>query len=225
VADELVVVDSGSSDQTLEVAARFGARTFARQWTNYSDQKNYAASMASHDWILSVDADECLSPALRETLVALKPRGTQFSAFEFPRKARYLGRWICHSGWYPDFKRRLYRKSKAHWEGAFVHESLVIDGPVGRLSGDLLHYTCESISQHLASLDRYTTLAANDLWSRGRRSRLANGFLPAMTAFLKAYALGQGFRDGAPGLLIACFAGYYNFVKYAKLWELEQKCK
>jgi glycosyltransferase involved in cell wall biosynthesis len=223
VADELVIVDSGSSDRTLEIATQFGARSFVRQWTNYSDQKNYAASMASYDWILSVDADECISPALREALLSLKPTGTRFSAFEFSRKAFYLGRWICHSGWYPDFKRRLYFKTKARWEGAFVHESLVIEGPVGRLPGDLLHYTCESVSQHLSSLDRYTTLAARDLWSRGKRSRPLNGLLPAISAFLKAYALKQGFRDGAQGFLIACFASYYNFVKYAKLWELEQK--
>jgi glycosyltransferase involved in cell wall biosynthesis len=223
IVDELVVVDSGSQDQTLEIASRYGARTCVRQWTNYSDQKNFAASLTSNDWILSVDADECLSPALRDALLTLKTKEPTASAFEFSRKALYLGRWIQHSGWYPDFKKRLYLRSKGRWDGAFVHESLVIDGPVERLPGDLLHYTCESVSEHLNSLDRYTTLAAQDLLRRGQRSSPLNSLLSALTAFLKSYVLKQGFRDGIQGFLIAFFASYYNFAKYAKLWELEQK--
>jgi glycosyltransferase involved in cell wall biosynthesis len=222
VADELIVVDSGSEDDTLGIAARFGARTFVREFTNYSDQKNFAASLASHDWILSVDADESLSPELRESILALKANEPAESAFEATRKAFYLGRWIQHSGWYPDYKTRVYLKQKARWQGAYVHESLSVDGPVGRLEGDLLHYTCESISDHLRSLDRYTTLAAQELRSRGKRGRISASLLSAATAFAKSYFLAQGFRDGIQGFWIACFASYYNFVKYAKLWDLQR---
>jgi glycosyltransferase involved in cell wall biosynthesis len=225
LAEELVIVDSGSTDGTLEIARRFGARTVVRSWTNYSDQKNFAASQASNDWILSLDADECLSPALCEAIQALKARGPTAAAFEVPRKAFYLGRWIHHSGWYPNYKRRLYLRAKAHWEGEFVHESLVVQGPVGRLRGDLLHYTCESVSEHLRSLDRYTTLAAQELWNRGRRGGPLNSLASAAAAFVSTYCLKKGFRDGMQGFLIACFASYYNFTKYAKLWELEQKGK
>ena len=157
IADEMIVVDSGSQDATLKIAAELGAKTFVREWTNYSDQKNFASSLAQHEWILSLDADECLSSSLRQDILQAKENSTQAVAFEFPRKAFYLGRWIEHSGWYPDHKVRLFLKNKARWEGRFVHETLRTDGPIVRLPGDLLHYSCESISEHLRTLDRYTT--------------------------------------------------------------------
>ena len=223
LADEIVVVDSGSSDRTLEIAASYGAVVLKHQWSNYSDQKNFAASRASHDWILSLDADECFSPLLREEVSALKARESTAEAFEFPRLAQYLGRWIHHSGWYPDHKVRLYLRTQAHWEGKFVHESLVVKGRTSRLRGDLLHYTCDSVADHLNRINRYTTLAAQDLWERGKRSSLANLLGSPPAAFLKSYILELGFLDGIQGCLIAYFAGYYNFLKYAKLWELERK--
>jgi len=223
IADEMIVVDSGSQDATLEIAAQLGARTFVREWTNYSEQKNFASSLAQCEWILSLDADECLSASLRQDILKVKQKPTHAVAFEFPRKAFYLGRWIEHSGWYPDYKVRLFLKSKARWEGRFVHESLSIDGPIVRLQGDLLHYSCESISEHIRTLDRYTTLAAEDLWHRQKRSDWTQLLTSAFAAFVKSYWLTQGFRDGMQGLVIACFASYYNLVKYAKLWELERR--
>jgi glycosyltransferase involved in cell wall biosynthesis len=223
IADEMIIVDSGSKDATLKIAAELGAKTFVREWTNYSDQKNFASSLAQHEWILSLDADECLSSSLRHDILQAKENSTQAVAFEFPRKAFYLGRWIEHSGWYPDYKVRLFLRNKARWEGRFVHESLRIDGPVVRLPGDLLHYSCESISEHLWTLDRYTTLAAEDLWHRQKRSGWIHLMSSAFAAFMKTYWLKQGFRDGMQGFVIACFASYYNLVKHAKLWELEQR--
>jgi glycosyltransferase involved in cell wall biosynthesis len=223
IADEMIVVDSGSRDATLEIAAQLGAKTFVREWTNYAEQKNFASSLAQYEWILSIDADESLSSSLRQDILQAKQNGTQGVAFEFPRKAFYLGRWIEHSGWYPDHKIRLFLKEKAQWEGRLVHEALHVDGPVVRLQGDLLHYSCESISEHLASLDRYTTLAAEDLWHRQKRSSSTGLLLSAFTTFVKTYWLKQGFRDGMQGLVIACFASYYIVVKHAKLWELEQR--
>ena len=223
IADEMIVVDSGSQDATLTIAAELGAKTFVHEWTNYSEQKTFASSLAQHEWILSLDADECLSSSLRQDILQAKESSTQAVAFEFPRKAFYLGRWIEHSGWYPDHKVRLFLKNKARWEGRFVHESLRIDGPIVRLPGDLLHYSCESISEHLRTLDRYTTLAAEDLWHRQKRSGWTHLLGSAFAAFVKTYWLKQGFRDGIQGFVIACFASYYNLVKHAKLWELEQR--
>ena len=223
IADEIIVVDSESVDNTREIAESHGARVFGRQWTNYSDQKNFASRQASHDWILSLDADECLSSSLREALVALKKGNSLAEAYAFRRLAFYLGRWIYHSGWYPDYKTRLYLKEKAHWEGQFVHETLVVDGRISRIEADLLHYTCESVSAHARSVERYTTLAAQDLWTLGRRSTFPILLGSALGAFMKGYLLERGFLDGMQGCLIATFAGYYNFLKYAKLWELERK--
>src|SRR6266480_3858292 len=128
IADEIIVVDSESQDKTREVAESRGARVFCRQWTNYSDQKNFASRQSTHDWILSLDADECLSASLHEALVALKKNNSLVEAYAFRRRAFYLGRWIYHSGWYPDYKTRLYLKGRARWEGQFVHETLVVEG-------------------------------------------------------------------------------------------------
>lgn len=223
IADETIVVDSGSQDATVRIAAGLGAKTCVHEWTSYANQKNFATSLAQYEWILSLDADECLSAPLRQDILKAKETSTEAAAFEFPRKAFYLGRWIEHSGWYPDHKVRLYLKSKAQWEGQFVHETLRVDGPIVRLQGDLLHYSCESISEHLQTLDRYTTLAAEDLWHRRKkRSGWTDLLGSAFVAFIKTYWLRQGFRDGMQGLVIACFAGYYNLVKHAKVWELDQ---
>ncbi|MEW5974903.1 MAG: glycosyltransferase family 2 protein [Acidobacteriota bacterium] len=221
VADEMVVVDAGSTDRTQDIAEQHGARVFVREWRSYSDQKNYAAGLADFDWILSLDADECLSPLLRQRLLDLKVSQPQFQAYAFPRLARYLGRWIRHSGWYPDRKVRLYDRTRAQWVGDFVHESLKVDGTVGTVEADLLHYTCNSISEHAERLDRYTTLAANELRARGKHAGMTSMLGASLAAFVKSYCLKLGFRDGRQGCLIAAFAAYYNFLKYAKLWELE----
>jgi glycosyltransferase involved in cell wall biosynthesis len=222
VVDEIILVDSGSQDRTLEIAADYGARIFSRTWTNYSEQKNYAANQASADWILSIDADECVGPELKSEITALKSAGARADAYQFPRIAFYLGRWIKHSGWYPDYKTRLYLKNKATWQGSFVHESLRVNGAVSLLKGHLLHYTCNSLSEHLTRLDRYTTLAAKDLHSRGKSGGTIQLLFSPVLTFVKTYFLNSGFRDGAHGYLIACLASFYNFMKYAKLRELEK---
>ncbi|MFN8005879.1 MAG: glycosyltransferase family 2 protein [Terriglobia bacterium] len=223
VVDEIVVVDSGSRDRTVELAKSYGARVLLRSWTNYSEQKNFAANEATTAWILSLDADECLSPELRDEIVALKSSEVRADAYSFPRKAFYLGKWIEHSGWYPDPKIRLYRKEKGNWEGGYVHETLRIDGKVVALKRDLLHFTCDSLSEHLLRMDRYTTLAAQDLHSRGKRSSFSRMILSPVLTVLKLYLLKAGFRDGFQGIVIAGFAAYYNFVKFAKLGDLERR--
>jgi glycosyltransferase involved in cell wall biosynthesis len=223
IVDEIIVVDSESTDKTREVAECCGVRFFSRPWSNYSDQKNFASSQANHDWVLSLDADECLSFSLRAALLALKESTPLAEAYAFPRKAFYLGRWIHHSGWYPDYKTRLHLKKKAHWEGEYVHETLVVQGRIARIDGDLLHYTCESVAAHARSLDRYTTLAAQDLWNRGEKCTPSRMLGSSLGAFLKTFFLKAGFLDGIHGFFIASFAAYYNFLKFAKLWELERQ--
>ena len=161
--DEILILDSGSTDRTVELAANLGARVIEAGWRGYAGQKNWAAEQATHDWILSLDADEALSEALEAEILNLKKSGPRFDAYTMPRLARYLGRWIYHAGWYPDRKIRLYDRRKAKWVGDFVHESVRSQGHVGNLESDILHFTCDSLSEHLKTLDRYTTLAAQEL--------------------------------------------------------------
>lgn len=215
-ADEVVVVDSGSTDRTREIASALGARVIEEKWRGYAAQKNYAAKCARFDWILSIDADESVGKELAAEIAALKLRDPACAGYSFPRLAQYLGRWIRHSGWYPDRKVRLYHRNKAQWAGDFVHESVEVQGTVGELRGDLLHFTCHSLSEHLRTLDRYTTLAARELIARGRPVPLRRLAIdPAWTLF-RTYILQRGFLDGPQGLAIAWMAALYTFLKYAK---------
>jgi glycosyltransferase involved in cell wall biosynthesis len=151
--DEIVVVDSGSSDRTVELAANLGARVVESPWPGYAKQKNVAAERAANDWILSLDADEALSEGLEAEIWQIKKNGPKYDAYVMPRLAKYLGTWIFHSGWYPDKKVRLYHRDKARWTGEYVHESVEVDGTIGELEGRILHHTCDSLSEHLRTLD------------------------------------------------------------------------
>ncbi len=222
LADEIVVVDSGSTDRTREIARQHGARVLSRPFTDFAEQKNFAAAQSSNGWILSLDADEELSPELRESLWTWKQQAPTGVAYEFARRASYLGGWIRHSGWYPDRKARLYRSDRAHFVGR-VHESLAVDGPVGRLDGGLYHYTARTFSEHVAKVDTYTTLAAEQLFAAGRRRwRLAMVLAPPWT-LLHTLILQRGFLDGYRGWLIARMAARYVFLKYRKLGRLVER--
>ena len=215
-ADEILIVDSGSTDRTREIAAELGARVIEEPWHGYAAQKNFAACSAAHDWILSLDADEELTPELATEIAALKQNPAPRDGYTFPRLAQYLGRWIHHSGWYPDRKLRLYDRRKGKWVGEYVHESVRVEGSAGELRGNLLHYTCASLSEHMRTLDRYTTLAAQELAARGTRvSSIRLTIDPAWT-FFRTYFIQRGFLDGRQGLIIAVMAGLYTFLKYAK---------
>jgi glycosyltransferase involved in cell wall biosynthesis len=214
--DEILVVDSGSSDDTVEIATRLGARIVACPWLGFAQQKNFAAEQASNDWVLSLDADEALSEALEAEIWQLKKAGPAADAYTMPRLARYLGRWILHSGWYPDRKVRLFHRAKAKWAGDYVHESLRVEGSVAHLESNLLHYTCDSLSEHLRTLDRYTTLAAAELIDRRTPVGWAKILINPPWTFIQTYFLKAGFLDGAEGLVIAYMAATYNFVKYVK---------
>jgi glycosyltransferase involved in cell wall biosynthesis len=214
--DEIVVLDSGSVDRTVELATKLGARVVDGPWRGYAGQKNFAAEQASHDWILSLDADEALSEALEGEIWNLKKKGPQYDAYTMPRLAQYLGKWILHSGWHPDRKVRLYDRRKAHWKGSFVHESVEVSGRVGHLQANLLHFTCDSLSEHVKTMDRYTTLAAQELVAEGRRIGWPHLVFDPTWTFFRTYVLQRGFLDGVEGITIAYMAGLYTFLKYAK---------
>jgi glycosyltransferase involved in cell wall biosynthesis len=214
--DEILVLDSGSNDRTVEIATKLGARVVEASWHGYAAQKNIAAKLASHDWILALDADESLSEALEAEIWQIKKSGPAFDGYTMPRLAQYLGRWILHSGWYPDRKVRLFDRKKAKWVGDFVHESVVVNGRVGHLQSNLLHFTCNSLSEHLKTMDGYTTLAAQEIVARGKTPSMAELLLDPPWTFLQTYFLKLGFLDGAEGLAIAYMAAFYNFVKYSK---------
>jgi glycosyltransferase involved in cell wall biosynthesis len=214
--DEIVVVDSGSVDRTVELAEKLGARVVESPWHGYAAQKNYAAEQALNDWILSLDADEALSESLEGEIWTLKKKGPAYDAYTMPRLAQYLGRWILHCGWYPDRKVRLYHRARAKWVGDFVHESVEVNGRVGHLESNLLHFTCDSLSEHLKSMDRYTTLAAEELVSRKQKIHLRNMILDPAWTFTRTYFFQRGFQDGLEGLTIAYMAALYTFLKHAK---------
>jgi glycosyltransferase involved in cell wall biosynthesis len=214
--DEILIVDSGSVDRTVELAGKLGARVIEAGWRGYAGQKNWAAEQATHDWILSLDADEALSEALEAEIWNVKKNGPRYDAYTVPRLARYLGRWILHSGWYPDRKVRLYDRRKARWVGDFVHETVHSRGRVGHLESNLLHFTCDSLSEHLRTLDRYTTLAAQELAARKVKVPLSRVILDPAWTFAKTYFLQRGFLDGLEGLTIAYMAAFYTFLKYSK---------
>jgi len=218
-ADEIIVVDAGSTDRTVEIARRYTDQIVVRPWTGYAAQKSFADSLASNEWIFSLDADERVSPELRRSIEQVRRDGPRHDAYRIARRVWYMGRWINYSGWYPDFQVRLYRRASARWVGDFVHESVHVTGSIGTLTGDLWHVTRRSLSEHHDVLGRYTTLAAEQDASRGKQITLARLLLQPVLTFLRSYILKQGFRDGIPGLVISYFAAYYVFLKYAKLWE------
>ncbi|HET9400868.1 MAG TPA: glycosyltransferase family 2 protein [Candidatus Acidoferrales bacterium] len=219
LADELIVADSGSTDRTLQTATDAGARIYARVWSGFADQRNFAGEQATCEWILALDADEELSGELQASLRGWKAREPEFDAYEFSRCAKYLGKWIRHSGWYPDRKVRLYRRGSGRFEGA-AHDSFRTSGRIGRLQGDLLHHAFETTAQHETTVEVYSSAAAQELFAAGkRRSGAALAFAPAWT-FFRRIVLQAGFLDGARGWQIARLSARYTRLKYEKLARL-----
>ena len=219
IADEIVVVDAGSTDRTEQIAREHGAIFLTREWTNYSEQKNAAAATASNEWILSLDADEELSRALKTSILEWKNQEPERSVYEFARRAWYLGAWIRHSGWYPDYQRRLYRRDVARFYG-IIHESLRFEGESGRLHGDLLHYTVRSFAEHQEKVERYTTLAAQQIRTAGKRSWRAAMWFATPWGWFQNFFLRGGFLDGYRGWLICRMAARSTWLKFKKLGEL-----
>jgi glycosyltransferase involved in cell wall biosynthesis len=219
LADEFVVVDSGSTDRTREIALDAGARVLHRPFDQFDKQKNFAAAQATHDWLLALDADEALSPELRASLAAWKQQEPAEIAYQCATRSNYLGGWIKHSGWYPEYRIRFYRRDRARWVGA-MHESVHADGAVGMLAGDLLHYTMSSVAEHYAKMDVYTNRAAEDLYARGRRRCRGGMWVAAPWTLLQRFLLQLGFLDGYRGAIIAWTSARYVWMKYRKLGVL-----
>jgi glycosyltransferase involved in cell wall biosynthesis len=228
-ADEVIVVDSGSTDDTCRIATTEGARVLHNPWPGYAAQKNFAASQATHDWILSLDADEEMNPRAQAALQQWKESFSETEStggeilpvgYRWPRRAFYMGRWIGHSGWYPDWKIRLYHRRHGAWRGDYVHESVTVDGPVSTLPGEILHYTWQSIAEQYKRTETYTGLAAREMAMRGRRASAADLLLAPPFTFLQTYFLKLGFLDGYAGFCIARAAAHYVHRKYQKLKAL-----
>ncbi len=222
-ADELVVVDSESTDDTAAIARQYTDRVDVRAWPGYVAQKNYAAQAATHDWILSLDADERVTPELAAEIRRTLADRPAVAAYRVPRVTWHLGRWVRTTDWYPDFQTRLYDRRLARWEGQYVHESVAASGPVGRLRGELQHYPYRDIADHLDTIDRYAGYAARQMFECGRRAGLTDLAVHPPLAFLRNYLVRGGFRDGAAGFVISQMNAYYVFLKFAKLWELQRR--
>ena len=219
-ADEIIVVDSQSTDRTIEIARKFTDNVIVRPWPGYIAQKNFAAEQASHDWIFSLDADERVTPELAAEIKKLVGDGPRAAGYRVPRVTFHLGRWMRSTDWYPDYQLRLYDRRRARWSGKYVHESVKADGPVEDLRSELQHFAYRDLTHHFQTMDRYTTLAARQMFEEGRRAGFFDLMIHPPAAFFRNYVLRGGFRDGVPGLIVSAMNARYVGLKFAKLWEL-----
>ena len=223
-AAEIVVVDSGSRDDTVEIARRCGARVIEREWPGFGAQKNFAVGAAAHDWVLCLDADERVTPELAAAIagVLAAPRA---AAYAMARRNRFLGRWLAHGEGYPDWNVRLFDRRRARWTDDPVHEHVVADGPSARLAGDLLHASAESLDDYMAKQNRYTTLQAEAMHARGERAGAARLVVSPLVRFVRFYVLKLGFLDGVAGLVHIAIGCLNSFMKYAKLRALQARAR
>ncbi len=220
--DEIIVVDSFSTDHTLTIAKKFPrVKIETRVFDNYVSQKNYCLSLAKNSWVLFLDADEEVSPELKEEILRLQDsEWHEFSGFETPRLTYYLNRWIRHGGWYPNYQMKLFNKEKGNFSGILVHEKVSLQGKTQKFQNPLYHYSYKNISDHLKFIDKYSTLTAMEKFKKGKSSGLTLSIGKAIYKFLYMYFVKMGFLDGKAGLIIAILGSYYNFLKYIKIYEL-----
>ncbi|PKQ69909.1 glycosyltransferase family 2 protein [Raineya orbicola] len=229
VADEIVVVDSFSTDKTAEICQKYQVQFIQQAFLGYVEQKNFANAQASYDWILSLDADEALSERLKNEILQLKKQeNPNADAFSMPRLTNYLGKWIRHTDWYPDRRIRLFNKTKAHWTGINPHDCIQMQNAnslVSKLKGDILHYSYYSIHQHIAQLNHFTSIMAETLVKSGKKAPLYKLFINPIWKFLYSYVLRLGFLDGYYGFVVCAVSAFATFTKYLKIRELSKKSK
>lgn len=224
--DEIIVVDSGSTDRTLEICKEFTDKIYFREWTGYVDQKSYALSLCTHQWTLNIDADEEVSSDLRRDIEAILSKDSSPECgYYVPRVVYFLGRWWRQGGWYPERRVRLFKRSCTKWGGSDPHERAIVSGKVGVLSGELYHYTYENLTSQIGQLNRFSLAMANDLKKRNRRFSIIDLCVRPIARFFKYYFFKFGFRDGLAGFIVAINESFYVFSKYSKLWEIEDKEK
>lgn len=226
-ADEILVVDSRSTDATREIARDCGARVVEREWPGFAAQKQFAAESAAHEWVFSLDADERVTEELRDSVLRLRESDESRLAdgYRVARRSFYMGRWIRGGGWYPDHQLRFYRRTRGRWEGAYIHESVKMPegSRVETLAGDLLHYSVRDAAHHHRMIgERYAPLAARQMFEAGRRTTTLKLATAAPSAFVRSFVLKGGFRDGLAGLAIARFAAHHAFLKHLMLWEMQE---
>lgn len=219
-ADEVVVVDSGSSDETVEIAKRYGAKVIHQDWLGYGKQKQFAVSRASHDWVLCLDTDERVSDVLRTSIEKVL-HDPKFRAYKMPRCNRFMGRWLRHGEGYPDWSLRLFNQQYANWSDDSVHEKIVGAMVAGKLEGDLLHESGEDLASYLDKQNKYTTLQAETLFQQGKYANMWRLLVSPLLRFIKFYIFRLGFLDGLPGLVHILIGCFNSFTKYAKLMALK----
>lgn len=226
VADEIVIVDSFSSDRTLEICRKYETKIYERKWQGYSHTKNFGNQMALHDQILSIDSDEALSPELEQSILEMKSNSLG-GVFSFNRKTNYCGKWIHHCGWYPDVKIRLFNRNNTRWEGEYVHEELVFDQPLSvvHLPGDLYHYSFVSLGDHLQRVNKYSDLAASELQERHKNGLIFKMLFSPPGKFFKTYFFKKGFLDGFYGLCISAISAFDVFIRYAKVIQMRRSAE
>ena len=225
-ADEILVVDSGSEDRTREIAESLGARVIVNEWPGFSDQKQFATDAASNDWILSLDADERVSPELKNELFEIAANSSPGHGYRIPRLSYYMGRPIRHGGWYPDLQLRFFDRRMARWNGAVIHESVKMSNGAepGRLQGELIHYSVRDTAEHERMIaERYAPLGARKMFSEGKRTSPAKAVVSSWLAFVRSYFLRLGFLDGFPGFCIAYFSAHHAMMKHLHLIELQKE--
>ena len=224
VADEIIVYDSFSTDDTCKIAEQLGAKVFQGKWQGYSTSKNLANEKASHDWILSLDADEVLSNDLQQAILKLKSEGLKTASFK--RLTNYCGAWIKHGGWYPDIKLRLFNRQQMHWEGLIHEELKAIDGQIITpilLQGDCLHYSYDSLESHYKQTDKFSTLSAQNLFNKGVKTTILKLYMAPIFKFIQMYFFKLGILDGYYGFIVCKISAQATFQKYAKLKALNQQ--
>lgn len=223
-ASEVVVLDSGSQDKTVEKARRIGARVFVEPWRGYAKQKTRATALAMNDWILSLDADEALSPEAQTELQELLAGPLLKEAYAFPRLSCHLDQWMRHSGMYPDYQTRLYNRTKASWSDTNVHERIVAQD-TAKLNHPILHWSFDSIAHQIETVNKYSSLRALDFKEKGKSYSSFQMVTKTISKFFETYLLKRGYRDGVPGLICSFVSAFSTFLRWAKLYEIELKAK